>query len=117
MSRNVKMISCGRKLADVLKKRGLGQEEVSKTIGYSDNYISSCIAYKRISVSAAKLLELEYRITPDMYADEPEKEKPTEIDMKILAAKLEGIVKALEQQYTELTAKMDRLIAEWEGTK
>jgi len=114
---STKTLPCGKKLAEELRKRGLTQSEASEAIGYCGSYLSSCIATNRISLVAAKALEFEFRITPETYSDVQLEEHTEDTDLKVLGAKINGALQAVNEHYMEISKKLDRIIAEWEGTR
>ena len=65
------------KLADELKKRGLGKSEISVALGHGRSFMSDSLRRGRLNNGAGKMLEVLYDIKKDSYEKKPQIQKDT----------------------------------------
>lgn len=83
-----KMVECDtNKLYPLLKQRGLKPSQVSRDIGFGSDYLANAVQRKRISESAALLLDKLYNIKADEYTFDKEEPKKQEVKQENLESK------------------------------
>lgn len=65
----------GEKLRNVLKNREIAQNEVSRALGYSSNYLSMCLRANKVRKNVIEYLWREHGIKPILFVPTKEPEK------------------------------------------
>ena len=81
----------GAKLAATFDRRGLSKAEVSRAIGFSDNYWTKACKMGECSMVAMTALETMYRIIPDEYRLAEDKPEPAPEQTDLLGEKIIAI--------------------------
>lgn len=68
----------GEKLRNVLKNREIAQHEVSRALGYSSNYLNTCLKTGKVRKNVIEYLWREHDIKPILFVPTKEPEKKEE---------------------------------------